>query len=115
MNGNDLFDALSGLENTYIDEAAFELHGTPAAKQKKAKIVKLRKTLLVAIPSAAAILLIVAVAMPFMLSHKSSESASFAPSAPSMDAAAEAPAEEAAAEATEEAVAEAPAADYAEE
>lgn len=107
MNGNDLFDALSGLDNTYIDEAAFELHGTPASKQKKAKIVKIRKTLLVVIPSAAAILLVVALALPFAISHKSSESASFAPSAPAMDTAAEAPAKEAAAEA--------PAADYAAE
>ena len=115
MNGKDLFDALSGLENTYIDEAAFELHGTPASKQKKAKIVKIRRTLLIAIPSAAAILLVVAVAMPFMLSHKNSESASFAPAAPSMDAAAEAPAEEAAAEAAEDSIALAPAADYASE
>ncbi len=98
MNGNDLFDALSGLDNTYIDEAAFELHVTPASKQKKAKIVKIRKTLLVVIPSAAAILLVVALALPFAISHKSNESASFAPSAPAMDTAAEAPAEEAAAE-----------------
>ena len=112
MNGNDLFDALSGLEKTYIDEAAFELHGTPASKQKKAKIASIRKIVFIAIPSAAAILLVVAVAMPFMLSHKSSESASFAPAAPSMDAAAEAPAEEATAEAAEDVIAEAPAADY---
>ncbi len=102
MNGNDLFDALSGLDNTYIDEAAFELHGTPASKQKKAKIVKIRKTLLIAIPSAAAILLVVALAMPFAISHKRSESAASAPSAPAMDTAAEAPAQEAAAEATED-------------
>ena len=115
MNGNDLFDALSGLDNTYIDEAAFELHGTPASKQKKAKIVKIRKTLLVVIPSAAAILLVVALALPFAISHKSSESASFAPSAPAMDTAAEAPAEEAAAEAAEDVMSEAPAADYAAE
>ncbi len=109
MNGNDLFDALSGLDNTYIDEAAFELHGTPASKQKKAKIVRIRKTLLIAIPSAAAILLVVALAMPFAISHKRSESAASAPSAPAMDTAAEAPAEEAAAEATEDIMAEAPA------
>ena len=111
MNGNDLFDALSGLDNTYIDEAAFELHGTPASKQKKAKIVKIRKMLLVVIPSAAAILLVVALALPFAISHKSSESASFAPSAPAMDTAAEAPAEEAAAAADYAAEAEAPAMD----
>ena len=111
MNGNDLFDALSGLDNTYIDEAAFELHGTPASKQKKAKIVKIRKTLLIAIPSAAAILLVVALAMPFAISHKRSESAASAPSAPAMDTAAEAPAKEAAAEATEDIMAEAPAMD----
>ena len=115
MNGNDLFDALSGLDNTYIDEAAFELHGTPASKQKKAKIVKIRKTLLIAIPSAAAILLVVALAMPFAISHKRSESAASAPSAPAMDTAAEAPAKEAAAEATEDIMAEAPAAEYASE
>ena len=78
MNGNDLFDALSGLDKMYIDEAAFELHDTPAAKQKKAKIRSIRKIIFIAVPSAAAFLLLVAVALPFVIPHKSSESAATA-------------------------------------
>ena len=111
MNGNDLFTALSGLDPKYIDEAAFELKKevTPA---RQSKTVLFKKIMYIAVPSAAAILLILAVSFPAMFRVSKSESATSAPSeAPSFDAAAEAPQ----AEAADEAVAEAPQAEFAEE
>ena len=60
MNGNDLFTALSGLDPKYIDEAAFELK-EKAAPTKQPKTVSFRKIMYIAVPSAAAILLILAV------------------------------------------------------
>ena len=98
MNGNDLFTALSGLDPKYIDEAAFELRADPEPK-KQAKVVSIRKIMYIAVPSAAAILLILVVSFPAILRVSKSESAASAP--------AEAPAYEAAAEAADEAVAEA--------
>ncbi len=124
MNGNDIFTALSGLDPKYIDEAAFELKKSDTP-EKNSKVVSIRRILYIAVPSAAAILLILAVSLPAVLRVSKSESAATAPSeAPSYDAAAEAEmpaaeeaadetaepeaASEAAAEATAEAADEAP-------
>lgn len=113
MNGNDLFTALSGLDPKYIDEAAFELK-EKSAQAKQPKTVSFRKIMYIAVPSAAAILLILAVSFPAMHRVSKSESAASAPSeAPSFDAAAESP--QAETEAADEAVAEAPQAEFAEE
>ena len=90
MNGNDIFTALSGLDPKYIDEAAFELKKSDTPK-KNSKVVSIRRILYIAVPSAAAILLILAVSLPAVLRVSKSESAATAPSeAPSYDAAAEA-------------------------
>ncbi len=105
MNGNDIFTALSGLDPKYIDEAAFELKKSDTPK-KNSKVVSIRRILYIAVPSAAAILLILAVSLPAVLRVSKSESAATAPSeAPSYDAAAEAEmpaASEAASEAADE-------------
>ena len=90
MNGNDIFTALSGLDPKYIDEAAFELKKSDTP-EKNSKVVSIRRILYIAVPSAAAILLILAVSLPAVLRVSKSESATTAPSeAPSYDAAAEA-------------------------
>lgn len=90
MNGNDIFTALSGLDPKYIDEAAFELKKSDMP-EKNSKVVSIRRILYIAVPSAAAILLILAVSLPAVLRVSKSESAATAPSeAPSYDAAAEA-------------------------
>ena len=104
MNGNDIFTALSGLDPKYIDEAAFELKKSDTPK-KNSKVVSIRRILYIAVPSAAAILLILAVSLPAVLRVSKSESAATAPSeAPSYDATAEAemPAAEEAADETAE-------------
>lgn len=104
MNGNDIFTALSGLDPKYIDEAAFELKKSDTPK-KNSKVISIRRILYIAVPSAAAILLILAVSLPAVLRVSKSESAATAPSeAPSYDAAAEAemPAAEEAADETAE-------------
>ena len=125
MNGNDLMNALSGLDPKFIDEAAYELHDVnvtasgadtakasagsnnviefnnsaakPTASDRKAGF---RKFIYIALPSVAAILLIVGVAFPAIMRVSKSESA-----APMMESAApasdEAPAMEEAAEAEE--------------
>ncbi len=85
-------NAFSGIDPKYIDEAAFELHETPAQK-RKAKSTGIRKSLFVVLPAAAAILLTVTAL--FTLNRSKNESASMAPAA---DSAAEAPAAESAAE-----------------
>ena len=90
MNGNDLLNALSGLDPNYIDEAAFELHGDPASK-KRAKTAAIRKGFFVALPAVAAILLTVTVALPAIMRLGSTSSAPA-----SSDSAATAPMEEAA-------------------
>ncbi|MBR6159608.1 MAG: hypothetical protein IKQ40_04840 [Lachnospiraceae bacterium] len=144
MNGNDLMNALSGLDPKFIDEAAYELHDVnvtasgadtakasagsnnviefnnsaakPTASDRKAGF---RKFIYIALPSVAAILLIVGVAFPAIMRVSKSESAApmMESAAPASDEADEAPAMEEAAEA-EEPVAESteePAAETAEE
>ncbi len=70
MNGNDLMNALSGIDPKYIDEAAFELHEAPAQK-KNSKIVRINRFALIAIPAAAALLLTVSVVLTRMHVNKS--------------------------------------------
>ena len=120
MNNNELFDALSGIDPKYIEEAALELHSDKsdntqtdnivsidANKSRNARKASIRKMLYIALPSVAAILLIVGVALPAIMRVSKSESAS-APAA-AADSATEAPAydEAAEAEAMPEAVTEA--------
>ena len=81
-----------------IEEAAFELHDRPL-QNKNAKISRIRKTVFVALPAAAAVLITVSVLYSGVVRHKKNESAA-SDAAPVYD--------------TEEA-AEAPAADYYEE
>ena len=97
MNGQDILDALSGIDPKYIDEAAYELKDagkvvdiTSANRRRNT-----RKFLYVVLPSVAAILLIVAVALPAVLRVSKSESASMA-EAPAAASEAAAPAEDAA-------------------
>lgn len=102
MNGNDLMNALSGLDPKYIDEAAFELHDVDRSADitqiKKAKVLRMKKFLLVSIPAAAVILLSITVTLPFLM--RMSKSTATAPAsdyadsaAPAAEEAAEAPAE----------------------
>ncbi|MBQ6128974.1 MAG: hypothetical protein IJI51_04880 [Lachnospiraceae bacterium] len=122
MNANDIFTALTGIDEKYIDEAAYELHpgdiATGSEEQKPAgKVVDITsrrragKFVKIVLPSVAAIILIVAVALPAVLrvTHNASTSAMSESAAPAAadEAAAEAPAE---AE-SPAAAAEAPAAD----
>ena len=125
MNGNDLMNALSGIDPKYIDEAAYELHGAKSATKPlepeagvetgSAKVVnitnkqRLRRNLLVVLPSVAAVLLIMCVALPAVLKVSKSESATAEAPMPSAAMEDAAPAADAAAEA--EPVAEAPAAE----
>lgn len=99
MNNNDLFNALSGIDPKYIDEAAHELHESGKVVDLNARR-RIRKYIAIALPSAAAVLLFVGVVMSGVLnSSKSGESMAEAPSAAAeapADAAAEAPMEEAA-------------------
>lgn len=118
MNADRLLSAISNIDSRYIDEAAYEL-GAEAVSDKSVdeKIVsihkkqRIRKMILIALPSVAAILLIVSVALPAMLRMgksnaaataeapaAASEAAAEASEEPSYDAAAEAPAYEAEAE-----------------
>ena len=64
-------NALSGIDANYINEAAFELGNVPKVSKtsKSANIVKFKKILYIAVPSAAAILLILAVSLPGILSN----------------------------------------------
>lgn len=95
MNGQDLFEALSGLDPKYIDEAAYELRESEKVVDiTSSRRRNIRKFLYVALPSVAAILLIVAVALPAVLSVSKSESASMA-EAPAAASEAAAPAEDA--------------------
>ena len=66
MNGNDLMDALSGLDPKYIDEAACELHSIPAAA-KKVHRFRVNRGLIIGMPIAAAVLLTVMVALPVLI------------------------------------------------
>ncbi len=105
MNADRLLSAISNIDSRYIDEAAYEL-GAKAVSDKSVdeKIVsihkkqRIRKMILIALPSVAAILLIVSVALPALLRLGKSNAAATA-EAP---AAASEAASEAAAEATEE-------------
>ena len=97
MNGQDLLEALSGLDPKYIDEAAYELKESSnvvditSANRRR----NVRKLLYVVLPSVAAILLIVAVAIPAILRVSKSESATMS-EAPAAASEAAAPAEDAA-------------------
>jgi len=87
VNEHDLFDALSMIDPKYIDEAAFELRdgktsdGLVDITQAESKstpqknVNKIRKMLYIALPSAAAILLIVGVAIPAIMRVSKGESA----------------------------------------
>ncbi len=59
-------DALSGLDPKYIDEAAFELHSVPAGT-KKVHRFRMNRGLIIAMPIAAAVLLMVTVALPALI------------------------------------------------
>ncbi|MCR5651774.1 MAG: hypothetical protein K6F86_11410 [Lachnospiraceae bacterium] len=78
MNEKDLMNAFSGIDPKYIDEAAFELHDSKE-HEKKAKIFSIRKTALVLLPAAAAVLITVSVLYSGLARSSKSESASYAP------------------------------------
>ncbi len=59
-------DVLSGLDPKYIDEAAFELHSVPAGT-KKVHRFRMNRGLIIAMPIAAAVLLMVTVALPALI------------------------------------------------
>ncbi len=88
MNNNDLFNALSGLDPKFIDEAAFELHGAaPKTKEamiskisEKSKISRIKKVIFVSLPAVAVIFLTLAVTLPFLMRMNTNESASMATS-----------------------------------
>jgi len=119
VNANDIFTALSGIDEKYIDEAAYELHpgdiATGSEEGPAGKVVDITsrrragKFVKIVLPSVAAIILIAAVALPAVLrvTHNASTSAMSESAAPAVaeEAAAEAPAED------ESPAAEAPAAD----
>lgn len=93
MKADTLFDALSGIDEKYIEEAAFELNGSNDNKHN-AKVVNFRKAVLIVLPSVAAVLLIVAVAIPALMRVSKSESAAMAPaSEAASESASEAPSE----------------------
>ncbi len=87
MNGNDLMNALGGLDPKYIDEAALELRGNTmpetgqpgpesTAQIKKARISRIKKFVFVALPAAAVILISLTVTLPFLMRMSKSSSAS---------------------------------------
>ena len=88
MNNNDLFNALSGLDPKFIDEAAFELHGAPPKTKEamiskiseKSKISRIKKVIFVSLPAVAVIFLTLAVTLPFLMRMNTNESASMATS-----------------------------------
>lgn len=84
-------NAISGIRPEYIEEAALELHARPA-QNKTAKITSFRKTLLIAVPAAAAAFIFLAVAVVIPILSKLGMSTASAPA----DSAATAPAEAAA-------------------
>lgn len=110
MSGNDIFNAISNIDPKYIDEAAYELHSQEDTEDSvsgnsitdisiKRKTVRARRLIWVALPSVAAVLLILGVAIPAILRTGSTQPAATA------EATSEAPADnaEAAAEAVDEA------------
>ena len=86
MNGNDLMDAISGIDPRFIEEAAFEFNSNPAQEQRRKKAA-VKRGLFIALPIAAAAILTVAVAYPLIMrisrsgnsSTSLSESTSYAP------------------------------------
>lgn len=75
MNNNDLMNALSGLDQKYIDEAAYELKEMPdPEKSDKAvrKRTSMKRLLYFTIPGVAAAILAVAVALPVVIRTVSS-------------------------------------------
>ena len=114
MTNKDLFDALSGIDSKYIDEAAFELHEADVVDITSTRRTRLRKFIYIALPSVAAILLIVGVAFPAIMRVAKTDNAAPAYEAPAADyaAASDEPVAESAEATTEEALAdEAPAAE----
>ena len=112
MSGNDIFNAISNIDPKYIDEAAYELHSQEDTEDSvsgssitdistKRKTVRARRLIWVALPSVAAVLLILGVAIPAILRTGSTQPAATA------EAASEAPADNAEAAAEAEAVDEA--------
>ena len=112
MSGNDIFNAISNIDPKYIDEAAYELHSQEDTEDSvsgnsitdistKRKTVRARRLIWVALPSVAAVLLILGVAIPAILSTVSTQPAATA------EATSEAPADNAEAAAEAEAVDEA--------
>lgn len=107
MNANDIFTALSGIDEKYIDEAAYELHSDDrkSGSEKDGTVGKvvditskrrIGKFVKIVLPSVAAIILIVAVALPAVLrvTDNASSTAMSESAAPAADeAASEAPAE----------------------
>ena len=75
MNNNDLMNALSGLDQKYIDEAAYELKEMPdPEKSDKAvrKRTSMKRILYFTIPGVAAAILAIAVALPVVIRTVSS-------------------------------------------
>lgn len=112
MSGNDIFNAISNIDPKYIDEAAYELHSQEDTEDSvsgssitdistKRKTVRARRLIWVALPSVAAVLLILGVAIPAILRTGSTQPAATA------EATSEAPADNAEAAAEAEAVDEA--------
>ena len=112
MSGNDIFNAISNIDPKYIDEAAYELHSQEDTDYSvsgssitdistKRKTVRARRLIWVALPSVAAVLLILGVAIPAILRTGSTQPAATA------EATSEAPADNAEAAAEAEAVDEA--------
>ena len=110
MNNTDLMDALSGIDSSFIDEAAYELHGSTETKEETSNIMDIKKArtrrmvriLYITVPAAAATILMVCVALPAILrinrNSATAESANYAPAAEApaaADAADSAPMEEA--------------------
>lgn len=75
MNNNDLMNALSGLDQKYIDEAAYELKEMPDPG-KSDKVVRkrtsMKRLLYFTIPGVAAAILAIAVALPVVIRTVSS-------------------------------------------
>ncbi len=111
MNADKLLNAISNIDAEFIDEAAYEL-GSAAVADTSAdeKIIsihkkqRIRKMIYIALPSVAAVLLILSVALPAMLRlGKSNTAATAEAPAAASEAASEAVAEEPSYEATAEA------------
>ncbi|MCR5108317.1 MAG: hypothetical protein K6B28_09155 [Lachnospiraceae bacterium] len=89
MNGKDLMDSLSGIDPKYIDEAAYELKDNQTFGKSSNKL-RMKKSLFIALPTAAAILLAILVSFPAIRRLNNSE-ASSADAYKDSEAAAESP------------------------